>query len=466
MSPSNPNTTSQSNEIDLSTILSNQNKEELIRIILELSEDYPEIEKQLLFKYSPQKDEISSAKKLITVSINSVKRKGFIDWRHVGPALQGAELTLQKAREKVEKGEWESAVLLSLVVMPPVVKMLQFADDSNGSIGDVMNWAIRTIDEAVITSLPYLNEKEKKRLFDEIMKEAIKVHYEGWSDWRFDLIKICTYYSPSKDLRKKLEKQLESFLSRTESSWSDRYEKKQIKLLQLEIIERCDGADAAEKFIYENINHSEFREKAIAIELGNCDYKKMLQLCLDGEEVDKEYRGLIHKWQEYRYQAYELLGDIEQQKQLARELLFKNEFTYYLKLKELYAASEWDRALKKLVDDFKQMTYQPSVYLSILKEENLTTELLTYCQSHISSITDLYPYLIKDYLEKVNDLFIKYIEYAAEEATDRKKYRTVCSIIKTYKNACGTIQSHKLIGELREKYKRRPAFIEELGKIR
>ncbi|MFP5112452.1 hypothetical protein ACSU64_08740 [Bacillaceae bacterium C204] len=84
MSPSNPNTTSQSNEIDLSTILSNQNKEELIRIILDLSEDYPEIEKQLLFKYSSQKDEVSSAKKLITESINSAKRKGFIDWRHVG----------------------------------------------------------------------------------------------------------------------------------------------------------------------------------------------------------------------------------------------------------------------------------------------------------------------------------------------------------------------------------------------
>lgn len=466
MSPSNPNTTSQSNEIDLNTVLSNQNKEELVKIILDLSEDYPEIEKQLLFKFTPQKDEISSAKKLISASINGAKRKGFIDWRHVGPALQGAELTLKKACNKVENGEYESAVLLSLVVMPPVVKMLNFADDSNGSIGDVMNWAIRTIEDAVFASLPVLNEKEKKDLSETIMKEAGKVHYDGWSDWRYALLKICTYYSPMKDLRKKLEKQLESLLEKTESSWSDRYEKTQIKLLQLEIIERCDGAAAAEKFIFKNIKSSEFREKAIVNELGKGDYKKVIQLCLDGEEMDKEYRGLVHKWREYRYQAYELLGDIEQQKQLARQLLFKGEFTYYIKLKALYETSEWDAVLKNIVADFKKMDYQPSAYLSILQEENLTGELLIYCQKNIRSITELYPYIIKDYLEEVIALFIKYIEEAAEEATDRKKYRKVCSIIKTYKNACGTIQSHKLIGELREKYMRRPAFIEELGKIR
>ena len=76
--------------------------------------------------------------------------------------------------------------------------------------------------------------------------------------------------------------------------------------------------------------------------------------------------------------------------------------------------------MKKIVDDFNKMDYQPSVYLSILKEENLTAELLIYCQNHISTITDLYQYLIKNNLEEVNELFTKYIEYSAEEATDQK----------------------------------------------
>ncbi|ULT57724.1 hypothetical protein L1999_03965 [Neobacillus drentensis] len=63
-------------------------------------------------------------------------------------------------------------------------------------------------------------------------------------------------------------------------------------------------------------------------------------------------------------------------------------------------------------------------------------------------------------------MFSHYITQSADEATDRKKYRKVCALIKTYKKACGTIASHHLITELMEKHKRRPAFLEELARIR
>jgi uncharacterized Zn finger protein len=126
-------------EQDLKSVLLNQNKDELISDILELNDGYPEIEKRLLFKYAPTKEDISSAKKLIQEYITSAKRKGFIDWRHIDHALQGAEMTLQKAQGKLEMGDMQSAALLSLVVLTPVVKMLNFSDDSNGSVGTIMN---------------------------------------------------------------------------------------------------------------------------------------------------------------------------------------------------------------------------------------------------------------------------------------------------------------------------------------
>ncbi|MFP5112432.1 hypothetical protein ACSU64_08615 [Bacillaceae bacterium C204] len=66
-------------------------------------------------------------------------------------------------------------------------------------------------------------------------------------------------------------------------------------------------------FEFEKEAEGEFRKKA-SNELSKGKYKKVIQLCLDGEQADTEYRGLVHKWREYRYQAYELLGDTEQQK--------------------------------------------------------------------------------------------------------------------------------------------------------
>lgn len=185
-----------------------------------------------------------------------------------------------------------------------------------------------------------------------------------------------------------------------------------------------------------------------------------------GEEADKDYRGLVKDWKEYRYKAYEMLGEVEEQRQLAKELLFKNEFIYYQELKKLYSAGEWELVLKEILTEFGRQKYHSSAYVSILLQENLTAELLRYCQDNVLTITEYYPYLIKDYLKEVNDLFIQYIMESADEATDRKKYRKVCALIKTYKKACGTIHSHQLITELRERHKRRPAFLEELERIR
>lgn len=458
--------TTQLKEPDLKSVLLNQQKDKLIRIILELSEEYPEIEKSLLFKYGESKDEIAASKKLIREYINNAKRGGFIDWRHADQAVQGAELTLEKAREKIDMGATESAVQLAIIVLSPVLKMLQYCDDSNGTVGDVMNEAVHTIELAITTNMNQLNEKEQKKLFDAILKEALKNYYDGWTDWRFGLLNICTKFSQNRDLRKKLEKQLEALFQAADQSWSGKFEKEQVKLLQLNIIETCDGVEAAEKFIYENIALSDFREKAITIEFRKGEYEKVIQLCLDGEKVDQEFAGLVYQWKEHRYQAYEMLGDIEKQRQLAKELLYPNNFKYYLKLKGLYSSNEWEVVLKTMIEEFEKQSYQPSIYLEIIKEENLTSKILEYCKNRSAYITDLYPYLMGNYLEEANQLFINFIEMSAQEASDRKAYKKVCSFIKTYKKAFGVIHSHKLIGDLRQKYPRRPAFLEELGKIK
>ena len=451
-------------ENNLESILQNLQKGELINIILEISEDYSDIEKRLLFKYADNKDELAASKKLIREYINNAKRSGFIDWRHVDQAVQGAEMTLEKAQEKIKSGQTESAVQLSLAVLSPVVKMLNYSDDSNGTVGDVIYSALNTVEQAVEAGIDHLNDREHKKLFDSILKEALKEYYDGWSDWRYNLLKVCTYFSAKLDLRKRLEKQLEILSQEVGKTWRSDYDQKEIKLILLQIIERNDGADKAEEYIYANIQYSDFRKNAIANESNKGDYKKVIQLCLEGEKIDRAASkpGLVTQWQELRYLAYENLGDIEKQRLLARELLFHNEFQYYEILKGLYERDEWDGVIKTIVKE----TEGQRVYLDIIKAEKMTSHILDYCQQHISYVIDLYPYLIEDYLNEVNQLFVKYIEEEASEASDRRGYKNVCKIIKTYKNACGIIHSHKIIGELKQKYPRRPALLDELGKIK
>jgi phage/plasmid-associated DNA primase len=74
----------------LKTIVSNLEKEELVKIILHISNEYKGIKKQLLFKYAPTEDEIFTSKKMIKEYINQYKRHGFIKCNKVSDALQGA----------------------------------------------------------------------------------------------------------------------------------------------------------------------------------------------------------------------------------------------------------------------------------------------------------------------------------------------------------------------------------------
>jgi hypothetical protein len=135
-------------------------------------------------------------------------------------------------------------------------------------------------------------------------------------------------------------------------------------------------------------------------------------------------------------------------------------------LKKLYQPGEWEEILRGILENFEKQSYLPTAYLEILKEEKLYGKLLEYCKSHLSSIEDFYPYLVENYFDEVNQLFKKFIGTSAEEASDRKKYKVVCKQIKTYKKVCGEIHAHQLINGLKLKYVRRPAFVDELGKIK
>ncbi|PLT33353.1 hypothetical protein CUU64_13720 [Bacillus sp. V5-8f] len=59
----------------------------------------------------------------------------------------------------------------------------------------------------------------------------------------------------------------------------------------------------------------------------------------------------------------------------------------------------------------------------------MNDKLVEYCYRHMSFIQHLYQYLLSDYVNEVNELFKRFIETEAELPNNRKKYRSICSII-------------------------------------
>jgi len=454
------------NKSELESILSGLSKQELLKIIIEIADEHSLIEKRLVAKYTPVKDEVESSKKLIKEYIKQYKRRGFIQRNEVYDALQGAYITLEKAEEKIAASDPLRAVQLSMVVLSNVVDILPFCDDSNGHAGDIIMGSLKIIHEAVAIHVEGMDEKQKEKLSLIITKEAMRTYYDDWSEWRIDLLRSCIPLCNTDKRRIKLDKLLEEMIKTvTSDAWSDKYVTQAIKLLQLQLIEQLDGKEEGLKFIYSNLQYSDFRERAILYLLEEKDFKGVLQLCEDGIRIDRQYKAIVDVWKKYQLEAYEGLGDIDKQKEIMLSFLYGNKYEYYSRLKQLSSANEWPGILEDIVKTFMEETYAPSAYVEILKEEKMSSHLIEYCSKNLHAIKDLYPYLIDEYFDEVNKLFIKYIELQSEPSGDRKNYRNICSLIKLYKKVCGTSHAQKLIEHLKDEYKRRPTFIDELNKI-
>lgn len=450
---------------NLTTFLSKLTKNELTNMILDLAEADPDLETKLLYKYRSSEDEISESKKIIKEYINLYKKRGFNQWNHVDDALQGAYTTLEKAEIKQQRGDGATAVSLSLLVLSHAVDMLQYSDDSSGYLGDVMRESLAIISKAVSESIHRMGQQEKNALYTSIMKEAQRKKYDEWDEQRYELFKSILPLCKNEKIRQKFKTHLDKLLAKIPGdSWGVNWKTEQIKLIQLELIELYDGEKESLSFILENVHFSHFREKALEYYIGKKEYEKVFEISEQGVQVYKEYPGLVSQWRKYQLQAYEGLGNVEKQKELLLEFILHNEFEFYPQLKQLYSSGQWEKELQYILERFESQKYPPDVYVKILKMEKYDQKLLAYCRRSLSSITDLYPYLLENHYEEAKKIYIQFIKTEAEIARERRMYRDVFKLIKKYKKIFGEPQG--IIDELIETYKRRPAFIEELEKMK
>ena len=173
----------------------------------------------------------------------------------------------------------------------------------------------------------------------------------------------------------------------------------------------------------------------------------------------------MNEWKHFRYAVYEQLKDVHAQKSLAMEFVLNGDCEYFKKLKALYADDEWPNVLQNILEQAKDNN-RNDIYAKIVIHENLKLRLLEYCKKNIHTIVAHYMHLLPDYQNDISMIFVKYITECAEHADNRRRYHEIGKLIKLHKKACGNAEAYALRDELTAKYPRRPAFLDELNKIK
>ena len=254
--------------------------------------------------------------------------------------------------------------------------------------------------------------------------------------------------------------ELEQALARFDSGWRA----EEFKLIRLELIRKFEGKNAADRFIADNVRFSKIREIAFDKAISRKDFVEAERLCVDALSMDTRHFG-ISPWLYKLYSVYDTAGNTTDMAETAKKILLSGDLTYYEKLKlQLQKQGRWDSQYTILLHECAaKLPY--TKYMEILETEKEHALLLEQLKKHTNQIYHYGKFLAAKHQNDVCAIFIGQIKGEAEAAHKREMYRDVCSHIVMFSKAGYAAEAAELIGEFRDKYKRKPAFVDELKKI-
>lgn len=450
--------------------LSKLSKDELITLLVNFSNEIEEVEQALSLKFIDvdNKEGLNQYKKIIRSSIKqSSDRHGFVAYRNVPSAITGAGKIMEKAEEALESGHYLRAVEISFCIMHEMGDLLQSCDDSDGYVGGLIEECLNVVNSTAC-QFEYCSVKDRPVLFQLILKEVLHPSLEGWNEWQLSLMESAIYLITNvaeKDLWSKL-------IERLESHERNNYFSEEAAKLRYQVIQKLEGDSQALMFLQDHLDITAFRKMAIETAIKNLQFDKALELAVQGEQKDvsKGYAGLVNQWKKYRYEIYELTHQVGHQLELAKEFALSGDYSYYLRLKELYSKDEWEAAYEGILDKLEMNSNRnwttASLYTRVLVEEKETLRLLKYVHKHKQTLIDYYPHLIGEHAEEVFLLFTQVISEETAQSSNRNQYRRVCGIIRHLIKAGGGVHAKRIIEQLCLTYRNRPALMDEFQKIK
>jgi len=154
----------------LEEVLSTLSKEELISMIVEITKKDRTLQNSIMFRYSKSNDkqELETCRQFIRSIVKKYTgRDGFITYRETYGFVSEMEDVLEKIRDT-------SNTLLALdfafLVLEEAIESFQYADDSNGEIGSLVNETIDLIEEIAIDRADFNLKKEE--IFHKLLEQS------------------------------------------------------------------------------------------------------------------------------------------------------------------------------------------------------------------------------------------------------------------------------------------------------
>lgn len=447
----------------LQQMLQAQTKEQLIQLILNVGQNHPAFTHELKMLFTTPEDSLKAAEKLIAHHINIAEKHGggFIPWNQISNALVGIETVQERIGEHIEKGEYFTAVELSILCFQQALEAMLNSQDS-GEFGYSIEESLAFIEQAIWEGADVWSTEQYETGYELVSKEAQNPDLDDWTEWYTSLLQSCIPLCNVDAIEKKYMSLLNSLFIDGDK-WDAKYTNERLKELQFQLISSKYSKEDVAAFLEQNIENPNMREQVIISAMERKDYEKVVQLCQDGQQQDKDLQGIVNKWRRFAFKAHKKLKQKEEMRELATQLLLSGDYDYYGEFKMLHSEQQWPQALEQLLDQLQKA--DSPFYDKIIVNEQLSVRILAYCKEKPARVEQYYSHINEHYYEEVCALFIDTINKHAKNASDRKRYQEVCHSITIMRKAGYTFEATQLIADLLQTYPKRRAFVDELQKL-
>ena len=467
----------ESNDETFEEMVSRMSREELNTIITDYAGREPDIVDYVSARRAVKSSSSDKEKyrQIIQNSVDAVRgRHGYIGYWQASRAVSGAEMVLDKAQEFLEKKQPAQALPICQCVLEEMVPLLQQADDSNGSIGGVIGEAFHSLSGCAQQVRDGKDADFRNELLEYLLKECGHERYEGWSDWRWEFLAIAGEVVQTPQEREKLFKRIDEVEDKHgyKGDWS-RYDHERATVIKMAVIERLGTKEDTEAFLNQHLDCTPLREHAIERALKRKDYALAKKLALDGLAQDEArgLPGLISMWERHLLDIAEAQKDRSEIKKYALQLfLDSNDFAFYDRYKRCFTAKEWPQEAQNIINRIRRSKDGRNYALAlpqIYVREKHWQDLLAYVQKNNSpgTLEEFTKYLAPHFPEELSKLYEKVIIEKLAPEMGRANYQYLCRFLRRFQKIGHKDLVAKLVAELSEKYRNRPAMLEELSRV-
>lgn len=337
-------------------------------------------------------------------------------------------------------------------------------DDSEGGTGMLGNDIYQLWEEIIETAAP----DDKRKMFEwftshtdgtviDYLEEYIEqIIADAFNEKEFEQDKLDFF----KDMINRSEK--------SNSDWNRKYAAEKWAVRNLDMLMKINSSDEqTENAFREYRKYPDVRKMYVESCIQKKEYNRAIELLDEGISEDKEYRGLVSDYSRRKKDIYLLAGNkaayIEQLWTLVLETDV-GDMEFYRELKGQYSDTEWSEQREKIFGMLPKYTNKAEYY----KEEKLYNRLLE-CVLKSNGLYMLEQYetvLKKNYPEQLLNKYKTELYKMSVISGNRKHYSNMVAIMRRMKKISG---GTKIVGQIteewREKYRNRPAMMDELNKL-